>query len=490
MRWRLDEIIDIEARIAADRRAELDGSTDPAVVDRRDRRIGAAIAADGEPGSDAAWLRAWIGRCREEDGLPGRTALFRARLVAWGVGCVVFLAGWGLGAALLAYDGSAPINLLDVLLALVGVPSLLALITLLATLPGTRRLFGQLGGPVPGLVSSIFARLALRFEHLPGLRSGLLRRREGHYVFGPLARWLAIGTVQGWAALLLIGALAALWWSALRSDLAFAWHSTLLGEGTIHSLVKGLAAPWAWLFPAAAPDAELVAHSRYVLLEGRYVPAAAGDRALNTSELHRWWYFLFMTVLVWALLPRLLFWAAARWRIWVLRGRVRLDHTDHKRLVTRLRGHEEGFVPRTPGAETDTATSPTAADSDAVGWPERPHLLRWGGTTWVAATVAECLATDGCPARSQEVAGVDADLATDRAVIDRLAADPAPVVLAVQAQEPPIADLFAFLGELRASLGPQPLTVAVVGEDPTATAIWRDDLHGAGIPATVREVTP
>ena len=56
----------------------------------------------------------------------------------------------------------------------------------------------------------------------------------------------------------------------------------------------------------ASPDLALVEMSRYYRLEDQ--------RAIDVARLGAWWPFVLMCVLVWGLLPRLVFAGVAQWR--------------------------------------------------------------------------------------------------------------------------------------------------------------------------------
>lgn len=100
-----------------------------------------------------------------------------------------------------------------------------------------------------------------------------------------------IGIVFGLAGLVLV------------KHVGFFWETTT--EDTMRSGLESvthfLAAPWAWGFPTAVPDASVIDASRW--LPGRTTGLAPGPS--------QWWEFLLMTTLVWGLAPRAVLWLLA-----------------------------------------------------------------------------------------------------------------------------------------------------------------------------------
>lgn len=86
-------------------------------------------------------------------------------------------------------------------------------------------------------------------------------------------------------------------------DVAFGWSSTLpLTPEQLHTIFYNVAFVWRDILPSAVPSVSLIEHSHYFRL-GSWHPQ-------NIIELGEWWRFLAMTIVVYAILPRLIlsFW--------------------------------------------------------------------------------------------------------------------------------------------------------------------------------------
>ena len=487
MRWQVAELIDVEAMIAEEARLRAQGG-ETGASSLRDRRLAAAIRAQGAPADEQGWLQAWVSQLRRErDDLPGRRAVERWRLIGAGLLLLALAAGFGAAAALLRYDGRTPVNLVPLLAGLVGLPGLLLLVSILLQLPWLTRRASRLGGPLPDLLAGLCGRWLLQAQRSPALVGGLLRHRDGRYLYAPLARWLLVCRLQAAGVAFVLGSILALWWIALGSDLAFGWHSTLLDTAAVRDWVAGLSRPWQAWWPQAVPAAALIEESRYVLLEGRFVGAGDGQRALDPAELHRWWPFILGCLLVWALLPRLAFYAWCRWRLRRASAAIALTDEDHRRVVARLQ--QPGPVASFIGASSGAPPSPSPSAALAAESAERPtgpvHLVGWIGGPELAERARQAL--DGVSVASTQQAGAEADLAGDRAALEAVAADPRPVYLLAEAAEPPLTEVQLFIQELRQAAAGAPVIVLLAGaaED---RQLWQEALAAISPPVACEEL--
>lgn len=88
----------------------------------------------------------------------------------------------------------------------------------------------------------------------------------------------------------------------IGEDIAFAWSSTLkISVEDFHSIITTIAMPW-WFLESAIPSQELINASHYYRLGGEIDP----NLLKNASTLGEWWKFLFMSVLVYGIIFRLI----------------------------------------------------------------------------------------------------------------------------------------------------------------------------------------
>ncbi|MEY1660836.1 DUF2868 domain-containing protein [Isoalcanivorax beigongshangi] len=208
------------------------------------------------------------------------------------------LMGFGVMAALVAYDGSARVNLLWIL----GLALLQTVLSLVAALLMFRR------RPKLTLLSGFTRLWPARCLRGPMRQLITGSRRDGllDALHVPLLMLLA----QQFALAFSVAALASLLLHLSAQDIAFGWNSTLEISATgMHHFLHALAWPWHWL-SAAVPSLELVEASHYYRLRNAAPPLA------DPVMLGRWWPFLVAMWVVYAVLPRalLLLWCARRWR--------------------------------------------------------------------------------------------------------------------------------------------------------------------------------
>ncbi|GAB6042427.1 DUF2868 domain-containing protein [Endothiovibrio diazotrophicus] len=344
-------------------RLEPERAVDWRTLHRRDRQWYLASAERRRWPLLAAWLGQW------ETPVHDRLALLLA-----GFGVVALAAGFALVAGLLTFSPLERINLLWFLLLAVFLPLLWWLLTLL---------FHATGLPLP-LADLLKRRLPA--EALASPAAPLVSataRLLGH----ALATLFALGMVAAFALYLLV------------TDLAFGWSSTLqLGGDWLHRATSLLAAPWASLWPAAVPSAELVEatrHFRAALPEG-------GDPA----RLGQWWRFLWMCLVTYVLLPRL---ASTAFYWWQLRAMQRaLVENDvligglWQRFTTEWADHEAEVVEqRQPAPALAPLEHGEAAYAAAIRWGVWPAGLAGPASRHASAwyTVADPEEADAVVAR-------------------------------------------------------------------------------------------
>lgn len=119
-----------------------------------------------------------------------------------------------------------------------------------------------------------------------------------HWYPKPGQRWHMLIGLQSFWLLLGLGMILGFLTLLLFTDLAFGWSSTLLdGDQSPLRLLQWLAAPWAWFWSAAVPDAALLDATRYVRID---------PRASGTERAGDWWPFLMASLLFYNLVPRAL----------------------------------------------------------------------------------------------------------------------------------------------------------------------------------------
>lgn len=531
----------------------------------RDRSI--ALSLRGA--RPALLVRQWWARVQPDEAgrgeplSPGRRLQRLRNLIGWLMLLVGACTGVSVTLSVFRYDGQHPVNVVLVLAILVLMPLALLLLSvlmlplvprmtaagrLLAAIqdaigvlsPGRYALLiwtraqATLGSITPGSITS-------RSENVGGVKkvgdggptetrqagpaSESLLRRLGwhaarHGAFTRYARWQMWLWSQQAALGFALGSLCCALALVVFTDLAFGWSTTLdVSVSGLQALVQWLALPWRTLWPQAVPDGALIEASRYFRLGG----AAAVEAPPTPLLLAGWWPFVFMCMLTYALLPRLLAWLIGRARLNRCIDALLLEDPRVVALLDRMQQPQVtlsgadapldvppdaplhpavGGVPR--GAGSRTERRPAAALASTVTGPRETasghggrrvsQVLIWNGAC--PRTAAVELLAGHLGLHCDEVRtiggtqGYDEDLRIVAAVCE---SRPATVVVLTKAFEPPLLELLDLLEALRECIGPD-VSVRVVplarqGAVPSTADIgtWRHALERLADPATYLE---
>ncbi len=506
----LRTLVNLEAQLQHDARLE------PAGLVRRDAAIGQRLLAEGsllaEGGLPADGLTAetarqrlgdrqfrahlaeqWLDRVDDPSARtaageepigtgprPGTRLQKGLDALGWALPLGGLVLGVGGANAVLAYDGKTPVNVLGFLGGFVGLQIVLLLIMLALLLTkragsgGLYRVVGWLSRTrvVDSLVGDSAKTLGHTVEDLRRLRAS----------FADAERWRLFELAQRFGVAFNVGALAAVLYLVTFSDLAFCWSTTLeVQPKSMHELVRGLAAPWAWFAESAVPDQDVVMASRWVRLQ----KAFAGDWSLEdaTTQSQRWWLFLVAALVTYGLLPRLLAWFGGRTAARRAVARATLDHGAFRQLFDRLIPPSIGFASPDPDA--------VGSDAPAVPNHARPaDAMREDPARWLAwGRLAECAdrvhsGIQRIPLTSTAPLAVGGtDLEDDLRVLDALRSErPARVVIALEAGQQPTKELMDFLSDVREALTDStPVLLVLVVErndsfedaDPDEREVWR-----------------
>lgn len=478
--WRVADIIDLEAQLALDRVAAHAQGGQASGLDQRDREIGAALQSQ----NDDELLRGWVIAMRERsDHLPGqRLMVVLAGLRALGL-LAALATGVLLASAALRYDGSQPVSVLSALALLVFLPGLLLLLTLVLQLPLLRRCFALTGGPLQWLFSHAALPLLRRAlpRSVPGYQaafiSNVMRQHQGQLVYGGMWRSFINESVQQLGMACMLAALLTVCLIVIFTDIAFGWGSTLqLDEAFMQQLVHWLSQPWAWLWPDAVPDAQLIHNSQYNRLDDSFAGAGADRRAFDAQALGQWWVFLVACMISWTLLPRLLtlfYFRHRRKQQLLLQSKRSADLLEHQEQLQRLRNRGSRFR-SSPGS---SVPEKPAADKHGDTWPAEPitSMVIWDHA--IDESAARSVHTSLQEATQSLNAGHDVDARIDAAVISDISAQTAgAIAVFIDGDEQPLAEVLAFLRDLEAASGKRQRVVILLNADPDNHARWQQAL--------------
>lgn len=469
-RLSLAEIIDLELRLHADE------DLPHRDLAERDARIARSIAprrGDDDPVDFyRRWLRAAGDSSAESTGQKLEQALDL-------VSAIASLTGMVLGAAVvwgwLMIENGKPINVIHFWAATVGIQlALLLAILLLIVLPTT--VFAHLpaargalaiGRAIASLIPSLAIALISRFsaKHRLALAESLGRLRRVGRIYDRLSLMLLVRITQLFAIAFNIGAIISLVLAACVSDPSFGWRSTLLSEQQVYSVAQTIALPWRPLIAHATPDLAEVKHTHFTQLEARFGPLPPGQSNKKAEEpppgvWAAWWPFLLASLITYGLIPRVLILVLASWRIRSILTAFPRNHPALSQILDRFNHHS--VLTAAPEADPDPARpplAPTGIMTHSRLTSSSYHVLIWAGVDLPEAALQTWLKErHRCQAASIRTIG-QVDRKADTRALLALSADPspAPLLVIVQAWEPPVGDYLDLLTEARRVLGPKRL---------------------------------
>ncbi|MEH6635304.1 MAG: DUF2868 domain-containing protein [Halioglobus sp.] len=426
---------------------------------QRDHDIGRRCKAADDAARLMFWLRqlsttAGSASGGEERWLTEASAAVVARSVALVLGFV------GMASFLLS-GGQGLVNVFVFLLLFVLVQILFCLFSAIV-------MFRSVRGNAPVVLPVNPARLVIS-RAFPDKR--YLRESQS------AVRLLVLRYGQEMGAIFTMGAVAAFFLVLAFSPFTFVWGSTFgVSDAFVRGLTNVLAAPWSSWLPAATVSPQLIADSRFH-------PAVSGLSQVNVASMGGWWPFLIMSMLTYALLPRMILWGLSRWFYVKLMNQSLARYPGSAGILARMKApvvqtqavEPEDDSPRTPG-------SVLPVDDGLL-------LLNWAGTlgTGEPDSYEQLLAV---PPGNRLAAGLGS-LADDAVSVDKINQyKPEQLLVAVKSWEPPMADLLDFLervvGVTHCTVSLVPLPRRSVAEHNLQE--WRDFSRGLPFAVTDTQV--
>jgi len=401
--YRLAEQLELDREVPAQRARE------------RDHAIGETCAGQDDVGRLSHWLDA-VGGTRDGQQPEGDLQLTEGSMAVLGrLGALAF--GFAAMATFLLASPRGLVNVFMFLLLFVIVQLLLCLVA--------AAVMARMAGGGSALVLPVNPARLLMARTFPDRR--YLREAQS------VLRLLLLRYGQELGALFTLGAIAAFFLVLALSDFTFVWGSTFrLSDTLVEDMTSVLASPWAGWLPAATVSSDLIFASRYH-------PAVTALSPANIEDMRGWWPFLIMSMVTYALLPRLLLWLFSR-----------LSYArEIRNAFTRLPGSErvlarmQAPLVRTQGQDGG-GSAMAARGANSVADP-RLVLLNWAN-----ALSPEDLAVFEAFAAVPDGNIINAGLGSLPEELARLGASlgkpVAHICVALKSWEPPMADLADFLG--------------------------------------------
>lgn len=473
----LGRILDIEWLIERDR-----GRTEDELR-AHDRRLLEGPTRDPE-GALARWLE---GRRAELEGrTPGLWTSEALGVLHVALIVVSLAAGAGAARALLhGATSGAPTNVLHFTFATLGWPLVFLIGSLLAFLARGRLSRSVLLALVYGAVLGVVGRWLRRHGHEDwDLAHEWRKLRRGERRYRDLVVPALVSAGQWYPLAFHLGAAAVLVLSALFTDLAFGWSTTdaSLSPEALAAFFGVVTAPFCVPFDVGCTSAELVRATQFSRFSGQYALPHGG--AVSGG----WWPVLALTLLVYGVLPRLVF---ALGSAAVVSRRA--AHLSERVLELRSRlSAGVDVIPRRSHPQPDGA-EPAREGGERELEPQRRErpcwVIRWRGAELGASGEGALCARLALRAVRRDTAG-NGDFGQDAALLETGGPSASAVVLIVDGWEAPDKATRRFVQALRTAAPERPVFVGVLGTPGQAEQqleLWRDRLRLLEDPGVVVE---
>ncbi|WLE97805.1 MAG: DUF2868 domain-containing protein [Candidatus Electrothrix communis] len=511
--WNIADLIDLEFFFNQDDGEDLDS------LSARDRQIYTDLPPATQEAKPPKLLRTWLTSRRKtlqqkdsEIALPGRSW---QEMLCLFFGIALFtglFSGGGLAFSFLSYSGREPVNVAAYFAVFVLVQAVLFL--LLAGSAFFRRIQGK-----NIIEASLLYRLLRRLFTglLHKLMAGVQKKTSQKVSAETRLKWSAYNSsikqirqrygllflrpfflvVQVFGVCFNTGVLVATLFKVIGADLAFGWQSTLqVTPASVHQLVHWVALPWSWLPNTFTPSLSQIEGSRLVLKEGIY--------HLINADLTSWWPFLSLSVLCYGLLPRLILLIIVSSQQYRDLAGLDFQQGYFRQPLHRMRTPQVSTVARTePRKSRSTTPEPAPGpqdieqEQDPVGRSPKTFDPDAPLAPIIALLPDELLADCSSNKLEQQVRArlgyeltqllpfwtleqsEQEQLATLQTTMEQN--DCTDILILLEAWQPPIEELFSWLGQVRQTIGPAPvILLALIGKprpETMLTPVQSQHLH-------------
>ena len=446
----LKDLVDLIAQIERDEQEPV------SKLRSRDRNIGKGISSLKK--DPLAQLSGWLDRVNNQgnESLGSRVeSTMRIGLLL--ILCVGLILGWLTSKAVFSYDGSSPVSIIDALLVLVLLQILILLFTCLTFLPNrilrflpfmslARETFSLFN---PGNLLRVFFRFFPSGYKDP-LHSFYGTLKAHRSLYGDVEKWNILRASQAFAVSFNLGALIGFYLLIASRFVAFGWSTTLgINSSMLKAVTDFLSWPWSKVLTNAKPSLALIEATRFSPYDGKLaIPLEASPEIMAM-----WWSFIFLSLLTYGLLPRLLTLTYSHMALRKLYKHTFLSLPGAKAILDRLN------TPLVETASESTEDSTISSEGEGESQPFEGVLkgrsvlvVDWGGTgfssehidSWLKNSLAGTLGL-------YTEAGGAFPTGHDQKVIESigLSSSDGSILILVKAWEPPMAEFADFIHDLR-----------------------------------------
>ncbi|MEM7194783.1 MAG: DUF2868 domain-containing protein [Pseudomonadota bacterium] len=435
------------------RQLESDRQQPLAQLQHRDREIGRTLGITPGQRPNRKVMQRWLDAVSaSEDSDP-----VNHRGLSWVTSLVIIsgaVLGWLCASTLLNYDGRMPVNLIYFLLILVVWPgATLALWCILILIPRTTS-ESVLGAVSPG---EWHRKLVTR------LSGGIKPGNEFDTDLKISMQWQGYGLSHLFTLCFVLAACLYFLFAISFSDLAFGWNTTLeVSNDAVHSALSTMAVPWRQALPHASPTLELVDISRFYRLD--HVLSRPADPDLKLAyQLGRWWPFLFMSLLVYSVLPRLVALFFSIWRTTSAVDSALEASSGANQIVARMVSPVVSTVPHETSQPPPEKTGQPFGLQKQLDGDTHCVVIEWAGAQVTAEQLRQIRVV---PVIKSQAGGVHT-LADDRKLLREMNVDTVQgIAIVVKAWEPPMLELNDFVASARKALSPRQSLILLISPLP------------------------
>ncbi len=432
----------------------------------RDRDI---ALVNPEANDDTTRLCMWLHTMRQRQGMDGQRPIHDMQqglsvlLFVIGVVLGAFTVGGWLSLNKFVSPGTTPsgINVIYFWSVTVGWQLLMLMVIVVGLvlgdwadsipgLDGLRRLLRRLPSLIPKMAEWIIRRFRpSQHQALHTLQAWLTQSQR----YRRLAFWYPLSLSQRFAVGVNLGLAGMFLFFSFASQPDFRWQSEQLNCTSLERATRIIALPWHWLASQGQPS------PNHIRITYQKPPLSAHNdcQPISGPVEPGWWPFLFASMLVYGLIPRLLLSVLSSWQVRRAARDVALRHPDSRELLLRM---QRPLVDT--GAWLQTAPSgfspPVAAlepehEEQQVSFG-RGFILKWAGIQLPDDDIHDLVSRQWGidTAALHEVGGLD--VSRDDEALHALEAshDIDHVMLLVEAWQPPVTDYRNFVTQLRQTL--------------------------------------
>jgi hypothetical protein len=439
---------------------------DVPLADRHERDRDIALA-NPSASDDITRLCTWLRVMRERRGVNGQRPIhdmlqsLRSLLLVIGMAVGAFtVGGWlSLNKLLSPEATSSGVNVIYFWSVTVGW-QLFMLIVLVVGIA-----LGKWADDVPGL-GSLRRLLRLLPSLIPNVVAIMIRhfkpaQQQGLHTlqawftqsqrYRRLAFWYPLSLSQHFAVGFNVGLAGMFLFFSFASQPDFRWQSEQFSCTSLEQATRVISWPWYWLAPQGRPSPN---HIRMTYHHPDDVHAHSDCTSRSGAVTPKWWPFLFASMLVYGLIPRVLLDMLASWQVRRAARHVALHHPDSRELLLRMQRPlvDTGarWQPAPAGFSPPLASLEPECEAPTVS-AGRGFVLKWAGIRHPDEDLEELVRRQwGIDTVAlYEVGGLDVSHDAEALLALETNRDIDQVLLLVEAWQPPVTDYRNFVTQLR-----------------------------------------